>query len=488
MTDVLFAAIARQLDRLPGDFAAAMLRGASRDIDDTIERMLEQLGEALGTDHLVFESVPEERSLWPGRVWRTGGSAADGDALTIPILVAGRRMGALSVGFGDDGAPWPAAIQDRVRALANLIAVAARLVAHRAESESQRECAYAATSLGAVDEGIGAADFEEIIGDSPGLRAAIGRVQEVAPTDASVVIRGETGTGKGLFARAVHHRSRRRARPFVRVNCAALPPTLIESELFGHERGAFTGAVSMRQGRFELAHTGTLYLDEIGDLLPDVQAKLLRVLQEGEFERVGSSHSRRVDVRVVAATHHDLEAAVKNGRFRADLYYRLNVFPIVLPPLRERAQDIPRQIWFFVNRRQRALDRKFTTIPPAVVAALQQHQWPGNVGELENVVERAMIHSTGNTFLLDDGPGLFWSSGNCETGTLEVVERRHIEEALRRCRWRINGAGNAAEVLGLHPNTLRFRMKKLGIQRPAASGVVRDFQAPAGVTAAGCRL
>jgi transcriptional regulator with GAF, ATPase, and Fis domain len=265
------------------------------------------------------------------------------------------------------------------------------------------------------------------------------RVLEVAPTDASVMILGETGTGKELFARALHNRSRRRGRPFIPVNCAALPPTLIETELF---------------------------LDEIGDLPTDVQAKLLRVLQEGEFERVGSCEPRRVDVRVVAATHRDLGAAVREGRFRADLYYRLDVFPIALPPLRERTEDIPRLVWFFVNRRQRALNRKFTCIPQAVMAALQMHSWPGNVRELENVVERAMIHSTGDTLRLDEGPTLHIAAPPSEGGTLEDVERRHIVEALRRCRWRINGPGNAAAVLGLHPNTLRFRMKKLGIERP----------------------
>jgi transcriptional regulator with GAF, ATPase, and Fis domain len=287
---------------------------------------------------------------------------------------------------------------------------------------------------------------------------------------------GETGTGKELFARAVHNRSARRARPFVRVNCAALPPTLIESELFGHERGAFTGAVSMRLGRFELANRGTLFLDEIGDLPPEVQAKLLRVLQEREFERVGSSQSRKVDVRVVAATHQDLDAAVKDGRFRADLYYRLNVFPIALPPLRDRLEDIPRLVWFFVNRRQRALNRRFTKIPTSVLAALQLHEWPGNVRELENVVERAMIHSTGDTLLLDEWSNVRKPMRTLDGSTLEAVERLHIEEVLRRCRWRINGRGNAAEILGLHPNTLRFRLKKLGLERPCV-GVVRDFRA-----------
>jgi transcriptional regulator with GAF, ATPase, and Fis domain len=319
-------------------------------------------------------------------------------------------------------------------------------------------------------------EFEDIIGNSPSLRIAISRCQEVAPTDASVVLLGETGTGKELFARAVHNRSARRARPFVRVNCAARPPTLIESELFGHERGAFTGAVAMRQGRFELADKGTIFLDEIGDLPLEVQAKLLRVLQEGEFERVGSSQSRKVDVRVVAATHQDLESAVRSNGFRQDLYYRLNVFPIALPPLRERPDDIPRLTWYFINRRQRALNRKIVRIPTTVLQTLQQHSWPGNVRELQNVIERALIHSTGDTLVLDGPPGLSIAQLSGDVGTLETVERRHIEHALRRCGWRINGAGNAAERLGLHPNTLRFRMKKLGIQRPPASGVVREIK------------
>jgi len=298
------------------------------------------------------------------------------------------------------------------------------------------------------------------------LRIALARVQEVAPTDASVMLLGETGTGKELFARAVHSRSTRRHRPFVSVNCAALPATLIETELFGHVRGAFTGAVAMRQGRFELADGGTLFLDEIGDLPADVQAKLLRVLQEGQFERVGSSQSRKVDVRIVAATNHDLGTAMKEGRFRADLYYRLNVFPIALPPLRERLEDLPRLVWYFVNRRQRALNRKFTSIPESVFASLQERSWPGNVRELANVIERAMIHSTGSTLVLDDVAGPERSAAARDAGTLEEMERQYVEDALRRCRWRINGRGNAAEVLGLHPNTLRNRMKKFGIQRP----------------------
>jgi formate hydrogenlyase transcriptional activator len=309
--------------------------------------------------------------------------------------------------------------------------------------------------------------FDQIIGDSAPLREALARVQLVSSTDSTVLLIGETGTGKELFARAIHERSPRRRRTMVRVNCAALPASLIESELFGHERGAFTGAVAMRQGRFELADNGTIFLDEIGDLPLDLQAKLLRVVQEGEFERVGSSHTRRVDVRVVAATHRNLEEAVRTGGFREDLYYRLSVFPIALPSLRERREDIPRLVWFFIHNRQRALRRQIDSVPPAVMHTLQDYDWPGNIRELENIVERALIRSTGACLELDGGPGATVLRPPApDTGTLEAVERRHIEEVLRRCHWRINGPSNAAARLGLHPSTLRCRLQKLGISRP----------------------
>ena len=310
-------------------------------------------------------------------------------------------------------------------------------------------------------------DFDDIVGSSPAFVPALAAIREVAPTDTTALLLGETGTGKELFARAIHDRSPRRQRPFVCVNCAALPASLIESELFGHERGAFTGAITARQGRFELADRGTIFLDEVGDLPVELQPKLLRVLQEREFERVGSSTRRRVDVRVIAATHQDLRAAVVQGRFRADLYYRLSVFPITLPPLRERREDIPQLVWFLINQRQRRLHRRITEIPKSTMNALQQYQWPGNVRELENIVERAMIRSTSGTLHIDESLIAEAQSTSApeSNGTLESLERAHIEATLRLCNGRINGAGNAAERLGLHPNTLRFRMKKLGIVR-----------------------
>jgi chemotaxis protein methyltransferase CheR len=421
--------------------------------------------ELLDADYAMLECEGADGERDRRHVWsRPGAIAGREPRVSVRISPKDGPRSEFSIGVRDQRTDLPPAVLEALSGLANVIV----LLLDRDESRRALDATPRAgiATVWQPPDSCSADDFENIIGDSAALRRAIYRVQQVAPTDASVMLFGETGTGKELFARAIHNRSVRSGKPFVRVNCAALPSTLIETELFGHVRGAFTGAVAMRQGRFEVADGGTLFLDEIGDLPADVQAKLLRVLQEGEFERVGSSQSRRVDVRIVAATHHDLEAAMNQGRFRADLYYRLNVFPIVLPPLRQRTEDIPRLVWYFVNRRQRALNRKFTTIPVSVYTALQERPWPGNVRELQNVIERAMIHSTGNMLSLDETPSSLPPVTARGTATLEDIERQYVQDALQRCRWRINGRGNAAETLGLHPNTLRNRMKKFGIQRP----------------------
>ena len=402
--------------------------------------------------------------------------ADDRAGLSVPVVVAEQVVCALVIWGRRSARRWSDPVVERVRLIAEIFGVALQ----RCRQESalrasvatiERLNARLAADNDYLQEEIKTYhDFDDIVGGGASLRVALTRLGQVAPMNSSVLLLGETGTGKELFARALHARSRRRGRALVRVNCAALPPTLVESELFGHEKGAFTGAVSMRQGRFELADGGTIFLDEIGDLQPEIQAKLLRVLQEGEFERVGSSRTQRADVRVIAATHRDLEADVASGRFRADLYYRLSVYPIHLPALRERVEDIPSLVWFFIQRHQRDLGRRITKVPKGVMSALQQHTWPGNVRELENVVERAMIRSTGETLLLDDTFGPVRrqrADGAVVVGdTLDAIQRAHIEAVLSECGWRINGRRNAAERLGLHPNTLRFRMKKLGIVNP----------------------
>jgi transcriptional regulator with GAF, ATPase, and Fis domain len=316
-------------------------------------------------------------------------------------------------------------------------------------------------------------NVEHIVGSSPALRQVLQQVELVAATEANVLVLGETGTGKELVARALHELSPRKARPLIKVNCAALPASLIESELFGHEKGAFTGALRKKLGRFELADQGTLFLDEIGELPLDLQTKLLRVLQEEKFERLGSGQTFKVDVRVVAATNRDLKKAVETGAFRSDLYYRLNVFPLHLPPLRERGEDIPLLVWYFVHKHQSKVGKTIQGIPAHSMDALQAYTWPGNVRELENLVERALILSRGETLIFDRNllpatpvPTPSAAKDSSAQGSLQAIEREHIVAVLEQSGWKIDGAGHAAERLGLKPSTLRFRMKKLGIERP----------------------
>jgi len=309
--------------------------------------------------------------------------------------------------------------------------------------------------------------YGEIVGTSLAIRYVLRLVETVAGGDSTALLLGETGTGKELIARAIHKRSPRRGRPFVKVNCAAIPTGLLESELFGHEKGAFTGAISQKMGRFELAHRGTIFLDEVGDIPPELQPKLLRVLQEQEFERLGGTRTLRVDVRLIAATNRDLAKMVSDHQFRSDLYYRLNVFPILIPPLRERTDDIPILVRFFAQVYARRMNKQMETIPAETMDALVRYPWPGNVRELQNLIERAVILSPGSVLrvsLADLKPPAEGSSES--VSTLEEAERRHILRALEESRWVIGGAGGAATRLGMKRTTLQSRMAKLGISRP----------------------
>jgi formate hydrogenlyase transcriptional activator len=310
-------------------------------------------------------------------------------------------------------------------------------------------------------------NFEEIVGDSPVLKTLLSQLQTVAPTDSTVMITGETGTGKELIARALHNLSARRDRTFVKINCAAIPTGLLESELFGHEKGAFTGAISQKAGRFELADKGTLFLDEVADIPLELQPKLLRVLQEQEFERLGSTRTRRVDVRVVAATNRDLARMVENGAFRGDLFYRLNVFPLTVPPLRERPEDIATLVRYFAQRYARRMNRHIETVSAETIAALERYHWPGNVRELENLIERAVILSPSPVLHIPLSELKSNPEGRTAgLATLAEAERDHILRALEESKWVLGGPKGAAAALGMKRTTLQSRMQKLGISRP----------------------
>ncbi len=306
---------------------------------------------------------------------------------------------------------------------------------------------------------------EEIVGQSESMKKVLLQVEQVSGTDSTVLIQGETGTGKELVARAIYRLSKRKDKPLVTVNCASLPPTLIESELFGREKGAYTGALTRMIGRFEAADGGTLFLDEIGELPPEIQSKLLRVLEEGKFERLGSTKTYHVNVRVIAATNRDLTQEVNEGRFRNDLFYRLNVFPIIIPPLRERREDIPLLAWAFVRQFEKRMGKRIDAIPRKKMEALQRYSWLGNARELRNVIEHAMIVSSTKVLMVDPP-----EVAHAETprGQLEDIERGHILSVLEKAGWRITGRGGAAETLGLKRTTLQSKMKKLGINRPSS--------------------
>jgi transcriptional regulator with GAF, ATPase, and Fis domain len=309
-------------------------------------------------------------------------------------------------------------------------------------------------------------NFENIITQSDELKKVLHKVEQVASTDATVLILGESGTGKELLARAVHNISDRAERPLVKVNCSALPANLIESELFGHEKGAFTGAISRKIGRFELADGGTIFLDEIGDLPLDLQPKILRALQENEIERIGNPKTIKVDVRVIAATNRDLSYEIKQGNFREDLYYRLNVFPITIPPLRKRKEDIPILVNYFINKFGKKIGKQIESVSQNIIDAFKDYRWPGNVRELENIIERAIITSPDSKLVLSEGlPKQALKSTPSDISTLDENERQHILKALESTNWQVSGDKGAANLLGIKRTTLEARMKKLNIEK-----------------------
>ncbi|HEX3034241.1 MAG TPA: sigma 54-interacting transcriptional regulator [Thermodesulfobacteriota bacterium] len=407
--------------------------------------------------------------------------------LCAPILLQGKFIGIL---YLENSLTTDAFTQDRVEVVRILSSQAAislenarlydemkREISHRKEAEralqkalidvEQLKDRLQIENIYLQEEIKTEYNFEEIIGQSESLKKVLRKVEQVAPTDATVLIYGETGTGKELIARAIHNLSPRKDRPLVKVNCGAISAGLVESELFGHEKGAFTGALQQRIGRFELADGGTIFLDEVGELPPDTQVKLLRVLQEGEFERVGSSKPIKVDVRVIAATNHNLVEAVKSGSFRSDLFYRLNVFPIEVPSLRERKTDIPLLANFFITKYARKLNKEIQGISKETLDRLMNYHWPGNIRELQNIIERAVVLSPGSGVQIHESLlGLGIGSQASGTATLDAVERAHILRVLEQTNWLIQGKGGAASILGINPNTLRSRMQKLGIKKP----------------------
>ena len=408
------------------------------------------------------------------RIHETFADIQKGKERSLPELELRRK---------DDGRPiwvqfWSRPEPDGKLTRTMIIDITDRVLAERETARLRLESQYLQEEIKA------GRNFEEIIGRSPALAAVLEQVRAVGPTDATVLVTGETGTGKELMARAIHSISKRHDKPLIKVNCAALPAGLVESELFGHEKGAFTGAISRRVGKFELAHGGTIFLDEIGELPLEMQSKLLRVLQEGELDRLGGSTPIRVDVRVIAATNRDLAVEVRERRFREDLYYRLNVFPLQFPPLRERVGDVPLLAYYFMSRFASQLGKRIEGIASATMERLVAYHWPGNIRELENVIERAVILCGGDMLesepkLLECQPvspqpgppdadrrGPAMPASTAAKASLESVERNHILAVLEQTSWRIDGTRGAAQILGMHPNTLRSRMKKLGISRP----------------------
>jgi transcriptional regulator with GAF, ATPase, and Fis domain len=391
----------------------------------------------------------------------------------VPLLVGGGVFGAMSFAMMREERTWSESLVKRLSLVAQVFANAL------ARKKANDELLHAFSEIERLKEQLEAENvylredikmelnFNEIIGQSDALRYVLYRVEQVAGTDATVLIQGETGTGKGVVAHAIHGRSPRKDRPLITVNCAALPANLIESELFGREKGAFTGSHARQMGRFEVADRGTIFLDEIGELPLELQAKLLRVIQDGEFERLGSPHTMKVDVRIIVSTSRNLIEEIKKGQFREDLYYRLNVFPITIPPLRHRLDDIPSLVDHFVKKFSRKMDREIKTIPRELMKALQDYAWPGNIRELEHVIERAVITTQGSVLRLAEKIDASRTPDRIgDPLSITDVEREHILKILEKTDWRIEGNKGAASLLDLNPSTLRSRMQKLGIARP----------------------
>src|SRR5262245_10269692 len=397
-------------------------------------------------------------------------SAGIKSLLVVPFLIGGKLLGCLATFSSHDFMKWDSVLISRFQHLGNIFAYA---LARKRDNE-RLQAAFSQVSE--LKEGLERENIslrEEIklehshtavVGQSAAIRSVLKKAEQVAQTDSVVLIIGDTGTGKEMIARTIHQLSKRRDKPIVKVNCAAMPATLIESEMFGREKGAYTGALSREIGRFELADHSTIFLDEIGELPLELQAKLLRVLQDGEFERLGSSKTLHVDARVIAATNRDLRVAIRDGKFREDLFYRLSVFPIEIPPLRDRREDIPALVWHLLKDLCNRMGRDVESIHPTTLKAFQTYTWPGNVRELRNVIERYLILNPGTVFRAEvpetDNPPVLTEQN------LDEVERRHMQHVLQNTRWRIRGTGGAAEILGLKPTTLEARMKKLGIVRP----------------------
>jgi len=416
----------------------------------------------------AFDELPPEASEVADYI-RTYGVRSH---VGIPLSIGGRVVALIAFAAFHDTRPWP---DDLIRRLKIVGEVFAQALARKRESRKLKETLEENRRLKERLEKENAylrqiaevRSVHGLVSRSARFKAVVEEIRQVAPAEASVLLLGETGTGKEVLAQAIHDLSSRKDHPMVKVSCAALPPTLIEAELFGREKGAYTGALARQAGRFEIAHGSTIFLDEIGELPLDLQPKLLRVLQEGEFERVGSTRTIKVDVRVIAATNRQLSRSVAEGKFREDLFYRLNVFPIEVPPLRERGEDIEMLAWAFIKEFSQSIGKPIERIAEESLAAMLAYPWPGNIRELRNMVERAIILARGSTLHLTfSGEQLRPPKPAPASETLGKTERAQIKEMLERCGWRIRGAGGAAERLGIKPTTLESRMKKLGITRP----------------------